>query len=146
MKLIISLQNISNIICEMLALSDESRREERKKEREKVRCWRQKGGAWRSTRVLGARSSFVSHSGAALGSESSGMKRAGTEDPPFLRAVSWCTGSTNRVLFRDVPRRGLQTLAHPLSLSLSPSAFVFKQGETRSFILFRKVGINLNLP
>lgn len=92
---------------------------------------RQKGGAWRTTRVLAARSSFVSHS--ALGSESSGMKRAGTERGSTVsQSRQLVRVDEPTVLFRDVPRRGLQTLAHPFSLS--PWAFVFEQGDTRSFV------------
>lgn len=43
-------------------------------------------------------------------------------------------GSTNRVLFRDVPRRGLQTLAHPLSLSLSLLEPLFLNKERHALL------------
>lgn len=96
-----------------------------------TRCLRQKGGAWRTTRVLAARSSFVSHSGAALGSESSGMKKAGTEDPPFLRAVSWCTVGRRTAFyfatFRAVASRRWPTLCPSLSLSLLEPLFLNKE-------------------
>lgn len=62
------------------------------------------------------------------------MKRAGTGRGSTVSQSRQLVhrGSTNRVLFRDVPRRGLQTLAHPLSLSRW--AFVFERGDTRSFV------------
>lgn len=79
---------------------------------------RQKGGAWRTTRVLAARSSFVSHS--ALGSESSGMKRAGTERGSTVSQSRQLVhrGSTNRrfyfATFRAVASRRWPTLSPSL--------------------------------
>lgn len=75
-----------------------------------------------------SRSSFVSYSAAlGMGNESSVLRSSGWKEPARTtdrcrrsNVVSWCTGSTNRVLFRDHPLGILQTRdsAAPLSLAI----------------------------
>lgn len=74
-----------------------------------------------------SRSSFVSYSAAlGMGNESSVLRSSGWKEPARTtdrcrrsNVVSWYTGSTNRVLFRDHPLGILQTRDSTASLSLA---------------------------